>query len=342
MRLPSPFIRLLNGAVLGAALTGMSCSAHGANASVAAPVEAAATDAFWRGDFAELERRNTEYRKPNQFDADANLRLNQFRAGLDALFNYKMKNEEAYLKEVDLLTLQWANEHPQSSFAHVLHARALLRHGWSYRGKGFVKDVPPEAWKDFHAYLKRAADYLRQHADVALQDSDAHGILLEIGTALDWDRRQMEAIAEDGLRRNPDDSDLYLRMAASLLPKWGGSPKVLDDYIRKVTEQTRARHGMAFYARLYSHAAANQFGHALFEGSHADWGKMKQGFEDILARYPDSAKRLNRYAYMACLAKDRDTVLRLLGKLGERVDPEEWGENPERSLESCRRWAGET
>ena len=333
--------RLLQGALFGAALACMSGAAHAATPAKA-PAETAATEAFWRGDFAELERQYKDAGKPDQVDANGILHMSQFRSGLDTVFNYTMKNEEAYLKEIDLLTLQWAKEHPQSSFAHILHAKALFHHGWSYRGGGFVKDVPPEAWKDFEAYLKRAVDYLAKHADVALQDSYAHVLLLNIGRALSWNPRQLGAIAKEGLRMNPEDTAIYFAMADALLPKWGGDAKVLDDYIRRVAEQTRERHGLGLYARLYSGAAENQFGHALFEDSHADWDKMKQGFEDMLARHPDSAPRLNRYAYMACLAKDRDTVLRLLGKLGERVDAEEWGANGRRSLESCKRWASET
>ena len=342
MNLHVPLPRLLRGVLFGVALACIGCAAPEARAEGKTPTETAATDAFWYGDFAELERQYKEYSKPNQADVNGTPLRSLFRTGVDELFNYKMKNKEAYLSEVDRLTLQWATEHPQSSLAHVLHAKALFEHGWSYRGGGYVKDVPPEAWKDFHAYLKRAVDYLAKHADVALQDSSAHHLLLQIGRALSWDQRQMAAIAHEGLQLNPDDTSIYFSVAAALLPKWGGSPKALDGYIRAVAEQTRERHGLGMYARLYVAAADNQFGHALFEDSHADWDKMKQGFEDILARHPDSALRLNRYAYMACLAKDRDTVLRLLAKLGERVDPEEWGANGQRSLESCKRWAGET
>lgn len=341
MRLPAPLTRLVHGALLGAALACTHAAVHAADEQKKA-IEAAATDAFWRGDFAELERQHQEFRKPNQFDADATSHLDLFRSGLHAIFDYQMKNKEAYLQEVDLLTLQWAGAHPRSSLAHILHAKALLEHGWSYRGTGFAKEVPPEAWKDYHAYLKRAVEYLSRHADVALQDSSAHVLLLQIGKGLGWDRGQMAAIMEEGLRRNPEDIDLYAGMANTLLPKWGGDVKLLDDFIRRVAERTRERHGLGMYARLYSNAAEGQFGHALFEDSHADWDKVKQGFEDILARYPDSTVRLNRYAYLACLAKDRDTVLRLLGKLGDRVQTRHWGANPERSLESCRRWAGQT
>lgn len=342
MKLPPSLISRVQGALLCAALV-LLAPAGPARADEAAKdaIKAASTDAMWWGDFAALEKQNAYYRQPGRLAPDASSQLEMFRSGLQVVLANKVDNAEAYLKEMDILTLEWATANPTSALAHILHAKALVVHGWSYRGSGFVKDVPPEAWKDFHAYQRRAAEYLSAHADVALTDSYAHVVLLEIGRGLGWSNKQMVAIADEGLKRNPDDLELYFHALFSLLPKWGGNARVVDDYIKYATEQTRAKYGSGMYARLYSAAAEDQFGHALFEDSHADWDKMKQGYEDMFARYRNSPQRLNRYACMACLAKDRDTLLKLLKQLGTQIDTQQWGPNPERSLESCRRWATE-
>jgi hypothetical protein len=306
---------------------------------VLSPVTVASRDAFWAGDFDEIERQNAKFRQPGRIEPSGISQISLFRKGLYLVLNNKVDNAEAYHKELDILTLQWANEHPKSAFAHALHAESLVRHAWSYRGGGYVNDVPPEAWKDFEAYLRRAADYINAHAEVTLTDSYAHEVLLEIGRGLGFRREQMLAIAEDGLKRNPDDTNLYFEVLGSLLPKWGGSPRMVDDFIKRATEQTRDRFGQGMYTRLYLTAADDQFGHLLFQNSYADWDKMKQGFEDLMARYPDSPSRLNSYAYMACLAKDKDTFLKQFAKIEKRIDRELWGTNPERSVEGCRRWA---
>jgi hypothetical protein len=67
---------------------------------------------------------------------------------------------------------------------------------------------------------------------------------------------------------------------------------------------------------------------------------MKKSYEDMLARFPSSG-RLNRYAYFACLAKDRPTLAALLEKIGKKIDVSLWGPNPQRSQEACQRWAKE-
>lgn len=314
-----------------------------ANDQPAVPsVQQAATEAFWTGDFAALDKMNAAYRQPGPLETNARNRLDYFRRGTSAVFSYVVKNSEAYLSELDALTLQWARDNPQSAYAHILHARSLLAHAQSYRGTSYVKDVPPEAWAYYQRYVDQAFAYVKQHMDLVSTDSSGHLVLLEIGRGLSWDQARMEAIAEAGIARNPDDIQLYFMVALGLVPKWGGNPKVLDTYIRKVTAATSAKFGAGMYARLYADAMDNQFGAALFESSYADWDRMKQGYEDMLARYPDGAARRNNYAYVACIAKDRPTLQRLLGEIGTGFIAGSWGVNPQRAFETCTKWAQQT
>jgi hypothetical protein len=297
-------------------------------------------DAFFKGDFAALDKENERLKHGKHVHPDGGNDLEYFRIGLGDVIGARVEHKEQYLRELEALTLQWATEHPTSSLAHILYARVLEAHAWSYRGGGYAKDVPPGAWADFRKYLQRAVQYLQDHADVALADSSAHDLLLSIGRGLDWDIGTLRTIQQEGLKRNPDDMMLYVDMLYSLLPRWQGNANILDHYIREVTKRTQADVGTGMYAILYALAAEREYGHALFENSLADWPTMKKSFEDMLARYPN-AQRLNRYAYMACLAKDRPTLVALLPQIGKKIDVPSWGPNPERSLESCQRWAKE-
>lgn len=124
----------------------------------------------------------------------------------------------------------------------------------------------------------------------------------------------MAAIAADGLKRNREDISIHSAMVESLLPKWGGNAQALDRYIKQATEQMRPVYGSGMHARLYSNAESGHYGSALFEDSHADWDKMKQGYEDMLARFPPvatsatatriwRAERKTRRRCCACSAK---------------------------------------
>ncbi|NYE62059.1 hypothetical protein FHW58_003266 [Duganella sp. 1224] len=316
------------------------CAATLAGAAEPSPLSQQATTDFWLGDFAALERQNALLRQPGHVRADGVLEIELFRIGLNKVTGAAPKDQEAYLNELEKLTLQWTVEHPSSALAHVLYARTLTAHAWSYRGGGYAKDVPPAAWKQFDAYLRRAAQYLLDHAEVAMTDSYAHISLLEIGKALGWDDTQTWAIIDDGLKRNPDDIDLYLTALTQMLPKWGGDARRLDQFIRRATEQSKAQFGTGMYARLYSSAAEQDYGHALFQSSLVDWPTLKRAYQDMQQRYPSDTRR-NRYAYMACLAKDKPTMQAQLDALGDQLDASSWGPNPQRSLEGCLRWARE-
>jgi hypothetical protein len=306
------------------------------------PIIQEAVDDYWRGDFAALDKRYRELQRETPFLEDGASKLEYFRVGLKRVAQANVSQAEPYLRELEALTLQWASEYPKSALAHIMHARVLTVHAWSHRGGGYADSVTPERMEQFHAYLRRAATYLKDHADVALTDSSAHAELLEIGRGLGWNKAEIEAISEAGLKLAPHDVELVFDTLYAYLPKWGGSARQLDGYIRRATERTKADYGTGMYARLYSIAADSQYGQALFENSHADWPKMKRAYEDMHARFPNSPTRRNRFAYMACVARDRSTLLALLAELGTKVDAKHWGADGARTLEGCQRWAKET
>lgn len=260
------------------------------------PITEASEEAFWWGDFAALEKQYASFVKPGSFDQNGSSQLWLFGDGLKNVYDNRADNIEAYLTNIDRLTLEWATAHPDVPLAHVLHARALMHHGWSYRGGQYVHLVPEDALRQFVAYHKRAIAYLGAHADVAFRDSYAHMSLLEIGKDLGFDDKQMTAIAREGLARNPEDVAIYYAMATSLFPKWGGDARALDNYIVQATAQTGTLFGTGMYALLYSAAANGQYEHALFQDSFANWDKFRQAYEDLLARYPASNAKRNRYA----------------------------------------------
>lgn len=312
-----------------------------AHAAETPTIADAAETAFWWGNFDALEEQNARFRQPGAYNADGQSQLSLFRKGVSRIFSNQVQHTEDYLQEVDRLTLEWATTHPASALAHSLHAQALSQHGWSYRGNAVSSQVTPDGWKQFQAYQQRAVNYLQAHAGVAFTDSYAHLELLQIGRALQLNGTLLDTVLEQGLARNPDDIDLYVQRMITLLPKWGGTAKDLDNYIKQSAGHARAPFGAGLYTQLYSAAAEEQFGHALFTESNANWDTMKVGFDDLLARSPGKAWWRNRYAYVACLAKDKTVLRTQLADLGSAVNVDEWGYNGQRTVEGCKRLAGE-
>ncbi|SFB47337.1 hypothetical protein SAMN03159300_105225 [Janthinobacterium sp. 344] len=305
------------------------------------PQTTRAAEDLWTGDFAALDSRNAALRESGAMTAEGRPELMMFRNGIRNVIGHQAKPREPYIRELEELTLQWTRQYPQSALAHILHARVLVEHGWSYRGGSFASKVSPQQMVQFERYLRQALEYLKMHGEVALTDSYAHLTLLEIGRALGFQRKHMESIVQDGLKRNPRDMELYFEVGTSLLPKWGGDAQALDKYIRQVATQTRSQYGAGMYGWMYSSAALGQYQHGLFKDTLAEWPLIQQGYEDILERYPDAVGRRNRYAYFACMAQDKATLQEQLAKIGTGLKISEWGDNGERSLEGCQRLANE-
>jgi len=297
-----------------------------------------AADAFWWGDFDELERLHAQLRNSDQRNERGTLLLHEFRSGLNRVFDGYDHDTSAYFVEIEALTRQWATEHPRSALAHAMHARALYEHAWSYRGTGYANAVPPHAWADFRKYIRLASDHMATHSSVVMTNSTSHVYLLLIGRADGWPPERLWRIALDGLKLNPADDGIYFAFLTNLLPKWGGSAASIELFVQEVVARTRKDRGMEMYARLYSAAASDQFRHQLFTESEAKWTSLKAGFREIVARYPDPAN-INRFAYFACLAEDKATMLELIDKLGDKPVLRQWGSNPSRTYETCMRWA---
>lgn len=299
-----------------------------------------AAEALWWGDFAELERMHALYQQPGQRAADGTPHLTLFRRGLRRVLGGKKDAADAYFVEQDALTQLWTIEHPKSALAHALYAAALSAHGWSYRGSGYANTVPPQAWADFRKYVQRAIEHMTANAEVAFTASTSHLWMIGFARSAGWDADKRLAIGLDGLRVNPEEDGLYLEIALALLPKWGGSVTALDRFIQDVVTRTEKQRGLEMYARLYADASEEQFEHRIFEDSAARWPKMKQGFDDMLKRYPDP-QNINRFAYFACIAKDKPVALDLLERVGAKPLTAQWGHNGARSFETCKRWASE-
>lgn len=340
MKTPALRQRLLAGLLALAAP--LAWAAH-AEDEANAKLKKQADNAFWWGDFAEMERLYLQHNQPEKAPGagpgDAYQRLRNVRNGFDRVLERSSARKEPYLAELDALTLQWAKQNPASSLAHVLHTQVLIKRAWAYRGDGYAKSVPPQAWADFEKYITQARDYLGTQATVALKDSGAYWTVLMIGRASGWDLARQKAVANEGLKINPGDLSLYHNVLTSTLPKWQGDTDQVERYVSEVVATTKASRGMEMYARLYASAAHEEYQHRLFENSHATWPKMKAGYEDLLKRDPRPYNH-NAMAYFACLAKDKDTFLVQLEAIDrEKPDLDAWGSNPRYTYDTCKRWA---
>ncbi|MFG6428830.1 hypothetical protein [Roseateles sp. LYH14W] len=306
---------------------------------------ARAEQAMWWGDFEALEQLYVEAQKQPQTALNAwngSHPVQSFRSGMASAFKYGNLNG-AYFRELEKLTEGWARSRPDSVLAQLVYARALYAHAWHVRGTSYWQSVPAPAKAEFTRLIAKANKHLSDRAKLLMTDTSSHIYLVMIGRVSNWTFEQLEAIAEDSLRRSPADEDsLYEELAAELMPKWGGSWPELHRYVEAVDARTKARRGHEAYALLWSMVASSYDGN-IFADLRADWPRIKQGYESLVAKRADP-HYANRLAYLACTARALPAARAALAQLGDRADAGDWrggGAAGTQNYEACVRWVNE-
>lgn len=267
-----------------------------------------ASQLFVVRDFAQLDRFYDDYALRGARTPSGVWKSGYWFDGLSA----EAASDEAYQAR-DALLQQWLRERPQSVLARLLRAKLMVRRAWAFRGGGYASTVDERNWRPFFDWLAKAQDYLDAEKDIVSTRPEYY----ELAVDLLRDRRKSPfPIFDEGREKFPAYYPMYFAMMEYLLPKWHGGPDQLEHFAAEAVARTEHNEGRAMYARLYWSAAQGQFRDNLFTQSKASWPRMREGFEDVIARYPDQWN-LQNYASFACDASDDETLAKLFERIRE-------------------------
>lgn len=291
-------------------------------------------------DFLGLRQLWQQYRDTTQRTASGVSRMRLFDDAVDDFLDGSRETPEDFHKHWVAVTKGWVEQYPKEPLAVELHVRALRSYAFYFRGFGLGNTVARESWATFGEQIRLAGDFLASHAAVGQGDAGWYVALLQVGRAAGWPRPLMERVTDEGLAKYPDDFRLYNDSLVYRFPKWGGSAQEIDDFINRAAKLAPRKQGMEFYARLYSGAGEEQYAHALYSASKIEWAKMKQGLEDMVARYPSAWNR-NVLTYNACIAGDKATAAKALREIGPAPELAAWKPNAQGTFDSCVAWANQ-
>lgn len=295
-----------------------------------------AEDAFRARDWATLDRLASEYRTGRDRTPSGIWKLTALYAGIEGFIPSYRERDEARFEQVESRLLEWAAASPRSATAQIAYAKALIGHGWFHRGAKAARYVPREAWEPFRRYVEQARAHLERHREAASVDPWWYETMIGIARAQGWERARFEALLDEALDREPLYYETYFEAFFYLLPQWHGSAAGIEDFANRAVARTQRQEGMSMYARIYWFAAQKEYGSEIFRKTAVRWPKLKGGFEDMLARYPD-AWNLDHFAKFACLAGDRATARDLFARLPSAPVTSTW--LSESLVEECRQWS---
>ena len=255
-------------------------------------------------------------------------------SGLDALFSYGQISITEALRR----TAQWRRSAKGSIDPSL--AEALIFRDWAYgaRGHGYASSVSGIAMT---LYLARAEMSEESLLAINARERKPEWYALSVGVDRDLSvpLGDQRATFAEGNRRYRSYFPLYRQMLVSLMPRWGGSTELVDNFIITASmEPGSGQIDSALYTRLYL-AYGNMEGGDLnvVEAAKADPAMMKAGLEAYRKSYPNSDYVLNAVARFACTDNDVFGYRALRKTMPNRVSLQAWPDTL--SVASCDKWS---
>jgi hypothetical protein len=272
--------------------------------------------------FADLDAAIASFQRSDNRLPDGRTRLEAIRFVMAQTFGQPGLTEEVALAEVRA----WKIEKPDSIAAPIVEAIGWRALGWSARGTTYAHDVSATGQALFEQRLKKAAQVLMANKSRSAVNPLWYAELLAIGRGLGWDLRTVQAIYSEGAVKFPQFDLIQREMVAYLTPKWGGSYGEVAQFINGTVKSLPADEQAIMYARLNWQLQETQGIDAktFFASSRVAWPRMRDGFEGLANRYPNSFWILNNFASFACIAGDRSTYQDVRHRLGTTLYAEAW------------------
>ena len=274
---------------------------------------------FW-GDARRLERTIDGWNIPSCVYFDGRPRLAALRGAFDAAFSREQDWTKIYARIQEL-----KKQFPNKTFVALAEADYWIVYAWDARGNGYASSVTQDGWKLFRERLEKAEKVLLDSKDYASANPIWYDEMLTVQSALDRSGDEKTKTFLEGAKKSETYYPLYFTMLNYMLPKWGGSWATVDSFVQWSVDNTKDVDGNSLYARLYWSAYQGlRPEERLFKDTRASWPKMKKGFEDMMARHPQSKWNLNNFAMFACMAGDKKTFRALRKQIGKDVAEDAW------------------
>ncbi len=227
---------------------------------------------------------------------------------------------EADWTRLDAALRTLARTHPASPNAWLLVAVMEDSHAWALRGGGYVDTVTDAGAAGFTRHLTKARTLLEAHP---MPSNPAwFALQLSVDTGLGADRRTLDQIFAEALKREPDYQQTWFERMNRLLPKWGGTEAEMMALLQQAAQSTSSeRRGMM--TRLMEFSVASGYPEVM-QWPTPDWADIKAAFDDELAVFPDDANA-QWFFIQACARGDRSEARHLLAFVKQPPSPQLFG-----------------
>ncbi len=230
----------------------------------------------------------------------------------------------------------WVAARPKSVTARVALAEAYRLSGWSARGSGFADKVTSSGAQEFQQQGDMAFKTLAEAGELPTKCPHWYFVMLEVARDQGWKPELTRGLFERAIAFEPGYYHYHREYAYNLLPKWNGQPGDAEKFADESYRRIGGRQGAFVYFEIASvlYCMCND-GQA---NPTMEWPTIKEGFAEMEERYGATTTKLNRFALLAYLYRDRDVARRTLDRVGDQWEPTLWRQLA--SFNTARTWAG--
>jgi hypothetical protein len=288
------------------------------------------------GNFAEFDKFATQLRATSARTPAGTWKLSMFYSGVARAGSNDP--QDAAWARLEAGSDQYLREHPDSPTAVVLDAKVLIEHAAAYRGDGYASQIAPSHRAPFYSYVAATLRELDSHREVGAADPEWYAIRVWAMNLRDAPKEEIIAFAREALEQHPQYYPIHYRTARALLPKWGGSEALMQQYLALALDRTRAAAGTQIYGRvMFNLARDSNRPRQELAGIDAKWVLFKASYEEILRAYPDPYN-LGALRAMACVAGKKEDYKAITQRVTGTAPSVAWFDTPQKQRD-CDDWA---
>jgi Domain of unknown function (DUF4034) len=282
---------------------------------------------FEKGAYGEIDKLYDAYRGGTERFKDGRWKLVKLEEAIENGFI----SRDNWNKDLERLKA-WQTQNPKSFIAKFSEASYWRAFAWKARGTAHSKNVENEGWELYQSRLNNALRVLTELYPESKHHPSWYPMMIRVALSMGAEHKQIRSIFDQGQKLFPEYHSIYLAMAVAYEPRWGGSVAIFDQFAHDAASMSAKFEGPGMYARIYW--LVDMRGRHPFEnsGSVPSWKSLKNGFEALEKRYPNSEHIKNQFAHLACRTDDSALYMRIRNELGILSDVRSFVTTP---LDAC-------
>jgi hypothetical protein len=232
----------------------------------------------------------------------------------------------------------WVAAKPESAVARIALAEGYVNFGYYARGTGYADSVSDEGWRLCQQRVDMAASALVDAAKLKEKDPHWYSVMQDVALFQGWDKSQAKELLDAAIAFEPTYYHVYRQYVNFLLPKWYGEPGEAEAFAEQASDQIGGEQGKFIYFEMATTIACgcnSDDDNAVLQ--NLSWPKIKEGYAVMGQLYGYSPLKMNRFAYLAALERDKPAAEQVFAALGDNRDKSVW--HSDLDFQNARAWA---